>query len=332
MRIFTQGHGYQWPMPSAPISSKQAFTAVEVLDNQPAMRLLDYLGRLDLFELRLELDIDLSAVWCFKQHHQGASFVPRLLKDIRCVQRALQDFHRDEPSDAAKVAKFVIWGSDAEGIWNLGGDLKYFEKLVQQRDYVRLRAYALSCVDLCMANYSSLHAPMIVGAFIAGDALGGGMEAALSCDFVLAEEQAKFGMPEMLYGLFPGMGAYSFLTRRLGQAMAERIIAGGNLYCAEQMREMALIERVAPRGQGREEMNRHLAKMHRRFHANLAVYNARRRVLPITFQEMADIVEEWVSVAMRMSDHDLRKMNRLASAQGRLRAVGRSNGTAKDNS
>jgi DSF synthase len=289
-----------------------------IVDDQSAIRLLTVLSQLDLFELRLELDVDLAAIWCFQQHKAGANFAPRLLKDIRKVQRAIQDFHRDEPSDAAKIAKFLIWASDIEGLFNLGGDLAYFETLVRSRNYDQLRAYALSCIDVCFANYSSLDAPIIVGALVAGDALGGGMESALSCDFIVAEEQAKFGLPEMVYGLFPGMGAYSFLARRLGQSKAESIISNGRLYSASDMHDMALVERVVTPGTGRKEMNRFLTKTLRRYHASLAIYNARRRIIPITFQEMADIVEDWVSVAMGLTDQDLRKMTRLAAAQSRL--------------
>jgi DSF synthase len=190
---------------------------------------------------------------------------------------------------------------------------------VKLRDHERLRAYALSCVDVCFANYSRLYSPMISGALVAGDALGGGMESALSCDFILAEEQSKFGLPEMLYGLFPGMGAYSFLMRRLGQARSEMLITQGNLHSAAQLAEMGLVDRVVQRGAGRDEMHRHLTKLQRRFGASIAIYNARRRTFPITFQEMADIAEEWVSVAMRLSDQDLRRMNKLAAAQRRLR-------------
>jgi len=283
------------------------------------MKLMATLNALDLFELRLEFDFDRAAIWCFQQHQGGMSFAPRLLKDIRKVQRALQDFHRDEPADAAATARFLIWASDIDGVFNLGGELRYFERLVRQRDHERLRAYALSCIDVCFANYSSLHAPMIVGAFVAGDALGGGMESALSCDFILAEEQAKFGLPEMLYGLFPAMGAYSFLMRRLGQAKAERLISHGDLYPAEALYEMGLVDKVVARGAGRREMDAHLKKLLRRFNASLAVYNAKRRSFPISYQEMADIAEDWVSVAMRLSDRDLRHMNRLSAAQGRLR-------------
>lgn len=315
MQISVDGVAYQWPA-----QAQSGAVPATVSDNPAAMRLAARLGGLDLFELALEIDIDLCAVWCFQQHREGGSFAPRLLRDIRAVQRALQDFHRDEPEEAGAQAKFLIWASGIDGIFNLGGDLRYFERLVRLQDHQRLRAYALSCVDVCYANYSGLNAPMIVGALVAGDALGGGMESALSCDFMIAEEQAKFGLPEMLYGLFPGMGAYSFLMRRIGQAKTESLILQGHLHSAAEMAALDLVDKVVARGSGQAEMRRHLGKMLRRFNASRAIYNARRRCFPIGFQEMADIVEEWVGVAMRLTDYDLRKMTKLAAAQsGRLR-------------
>jgi DSF synthase len=319
MHIRIDGRHYDWPAIPRAGASQDSFIPAAIGENAAATKLLTHLNGLELFELRLEFDLDLTAIWCFQRHLAGLSFAPRLLQDIRKVQRALQDFHRDEPSDAARIAKFLIWASDADGVFNLGGELRYFESLVKLRDHERLRAYALSCVDVCFANYSRLFSPMIIGALVAGDALGGGMESALSCDFILAEEQSKFGLPEMLYGLFPGMGAYSFLMRRLGQARSEVLITQGNLHSAAQLAELGLVERVVPRAAGRDEMNRHLAKLQRRFNASIAVYNARRRTFPISFQEMADIAEEWVSVAMRLSAQDLRRMNKLAAAQRRLR-------------
>jgi DSF synthase len=325
MRILMDGNSYNWPVQphnGAPLLPPRFAPPAPVSARAPAVKLAEALGALDLVELKLEIDVDVGAVWCFQQHLAGGSFAPRLLNDIRAVQRALQDFHRNEPASAAEVARFLIWASGKSGIFNLGGDLKYFEHLVTQRDYGRLKAYALCCIDVCFMNYSALHSPMLVGALVAGDALGGGMESALSCDFILAEEQAKFGLPEMLYGLFPGMGAYSFLMRRVGQARAETFILEGNLHSAAELHALQLVDRVVAPGAGRFEMDRHLAKLSRRFNATLAMYNARRRSFPIAYQEMADIAEEWVSVALRLSHTDLRRMQKLAAAQGnRLRSA-----------
>jgi DSF synthase len=320
MKLLVDGRRYSWPSHSE-LRLAPEDVPLAVWNNQAAVKLLAHLAKLDLYETRLEFDFNLSTIWCYWRHRQSLSFVPRLLRDIRQIQRALQDFHYDQPAEAAEVAKFVVWASDADGVFNLGGDLGYFEQLIRDRDYPRLKAYALSCVDACHTNYHGLHAPMLVGFMVAGDALGGGMEAALSGDFVIAEEHSKFGLPEMLYGLFPGMGAYSFLMRRIGQAKAETLITRGDLHSAAELHGMGLIEQVVGRGHGLDAMNRHLRKLRRRFNATLAVANARRRSFPISFQEMADIVEEWVSVALRLTDYDLRKMNKLVAAQMRLRSA-----------
>jgi DSF synthase len=208
MRILLDGTSYQWPAQTelgTPFPAAEHAPPARI--GEPAVKLARLLGDLDLVELQLEIDAAVGAVWCFQQHLGGGSFSQRLLSDIRDVQRALQDFHREQPADAGIAARFLIWASAKPGIFNLGGDLKYFEALVQQGDEDRLRAYALRCIDVCYMNYSALQSPMLVGALVSGDALGGGMESALSCDFILAEEDAKFGLPEMLYGLFPGMGA-----------------------------------------------------------------------------------------------------------------------------
>lgn len=266
-------------------------------------------------ELRVELDPGPGAVWCFQQHRKRPSFTLALLRDIRAVQRLITDFHRDYPEEARRLAKFLIWGSDLKGIFNLGGDLSYFVDLIEQTDVARLRAYGLSCVDVCFANYSGLHADVIVGALVAGDALGGGFESALSCDFIVAESTARFGLPEILYGLFPGMGAYSLLSRRLGQAKAEAIILDGRLHDAAEIHRLGLVEHIGAPSLGRAEAQRHIATLSKRFDAVLSIYKAKRRSFPISYQEMTDIVEDWVSTAMSLSAKDLRKMKKLAVAQ-----------------
>jgi DSF synthase len=280
-----------------------------------AHRLLQLVRGLSLTELRLELDTSVGAVWCFQQHRKRPNFTLSLLKDIRGVQRLVTDFHRDYPQEARRLAKFLIWGSDLNGIFNLGGDLGYFVRLVEQGDVDRLKAYAMSCIDVCYANYAGLHADVIVGALVTGDALGGGFESALSCDFIIADSTARFGLPEILYGLFPGMGAYSFLSRRIGQANAESLMLDGRLHDASDIKQLGLAENVSAAGQGRADMERHLLKLSKRFDAVLSIHNARRRTFPISYREMTDIVEDWVTTATRLSGPGLRKMKKLAIAQ-----------------
>src|SRR3546814_2073117 len=82
--------------------------------------------------------------------------------------------------------------------------------------------------------------------------LGGGFEALMTFDVVVAERQARFGLPEILFGLFPGMGAYSILARRIGHVHAERMILGGKVYSAEEMYDMGLVHVIAETGEGEQ--------------------------------------------------------------------------------
>jgi DSF synthase len=294
---------------------KQSCGSEVTMADTGAHRFLQLVKNLNLSELRIELDSGVGAVWCFQLHRNRPNFTVSLLKDIRSIQRLITDFHRDFPHDARRVTRFLIWASDVGSVFNLGGDLSYFVRLAEMRDIPRLRSYAMACVDVCFANYSGLYADVIVGALVAGDALGGGFESALSCDFIVAEEQARFGLPEILYGLFPGMGAYSFLSRRIGQAKAESMILDGGLLNAAEIKGTGLLDHVSAPSHGRADVERHLTKLSKRFEAALSIYNARRRTFPISYREMTDIVEDWVSTAAQLSPHDLKKMKRLANAQ-----------------
>ena len=74
---------------------------------------------------------------------------------------------------------------------------------------------------------------------------GGGFEHALTNDVIIAERGSRMGLPEVLFNMFPGMGAYSFLDRKIGQKLAEEVISSGKVYSAEEMRESANTVREA---------------------------------------------------------------------------------------
>ena len=77
---------------------------------------------------------------------------------------------------------------------------------------------------------------------------------------MVAERQAKFGLPEILFNLFPGMGAYSFLSRRIGTVKAEEIILGGRIYSAEEMQALGVIDLVAEEGEGERAVREYIAR------------------------------------------------------------------------
>jgi enoyl-CoA hydratase len=90
---------------------------------------------------------------------------------------------------------------------------------------------------------------MPVIAAVNGFALGGGTEFAISCDFIIASENARFGLPEVSLGIIPGFGGTQRLARFVGLPRAREMIYTGNHYSAEQAKTFGLANEVVPQSE-----------------------------------------------------------------------------------
>lgn len=91
---------------------------------------------------------------------------------------------------------------------------------------------------------SLLKIPVI--AAVNGFALGGGCELALGCDFIIASENAKFGLPEVSLGLIPGFGGTVKLTRAVGIRRAREWTMTAEVISAEVALKYGLVNDVVP--------------------------------------------------------------------------------------
>ena len=200
----------------------------------------------------VSFDPELRVLWSYFRHTNSPSFTPELLHDIGAVQRAVGRIYAEQADPQAAPIRYMVWASRLPTIWNLGGDLRLFAHLIRERDRDRLLAYALEVVREGHLNAVNLHLPVITISLVQGDALGGGFEAALSSNLIIAERSAKFGLPEVLFNLFPGMGAHCLLSRKVGLAKTEEMMLSNRLYSADEMYEMGLVHVLAEPGRGEE--------------------------------------------------------------------------------
>jgi DSF synthase len=216
--------------------------------------------------------------------------------------------------------QYTVLTSGVPGVFNLGGDLDLFISLIDSRDRDGLLAYGKACIDVLYRNYVGFGLPLTTVSLVQGECLGGGFESALSSDIVLAERQARFGFPEILFNLFPGMGAYSFLDRRVGRRVTEELLSSGRLYSADDMLAMGVIDYVVESGQGEAEVAALVKRLGRSRNGLVGIAAARRRVNGIAYQELLDVVHLWVDAALRLTSRDLKLMQRLVSRQNDIPA------------
>jgi enoyl-CoA hydratase/carnithine racemase len=138
------------------------------------------------------------------------------------------------------IRAIVLWGG--EKVFVAGADVKEFARMSPQ-DMVR-GATALSGSLDAIAQL-----PQPVIAAVTGYALGGGCELALTADFRVSAEDAKWGQPEMLLGIMPGAGGTQRLPRLIGPSKAKDLIYTGRFVDAAEALEIGLVDVVVPAGQ-----------------------------------------------------------------------------------
>jgi DSF synthase len=270
-----------------------------------------------LKEFEVEYDSLKRILWVFLNPKLVPSFTSSLLAQLYEHDCALTtDEQGNLYRGPQETVDYYIWASRTPRIYSLGGDLAYFAKCIEAKDRKGLMHYAIQCIDtlhLRVCNYRARR--LITVALIQGDALGGGFEAALASDVIIAEEQARFGLPEILFNLFPGMGAYSLLSRRIGSVLTEKLMMSGTTYSAAQCYEMGLVDVVVHEGKGEQAVYEYVHTNRKRRNGVTAIYEARRSVLSVTHQELMTITTQWVDAALNLQGRDLRLMMRLVHRQ-----------------
>ncbi|MES9863470.1 MAG: crotonase/enoyl-CoA hydratase family protein [Candidatus Thiodiazotropha sp. LLP2] len=245
-------------------------------------------------------------------------FTPELLDDIRSFQAYIgQRIAEDHASKNQSDWDYVVLASNDHSTFNLGGDLALFVELIETKDRTTLMNYARACIDGAFGFHSHLNQPVTSIALVEGNAQGGGFEAALSCNVLIAERGTHMGFPEVLFNMFPGMGAYSFLSRRVGSGLAERLIYSGDLYTAETLYELGVVDVLAESGAGVEALAQYVRTAQRRTNANKLLRHVRQTYNQVPYEELLSITTQWVDAALSLKHSEISIMQRLVRAQNK---------------
>ena len=270
--------------------------------------------------IRTESEPDGASHWMYMHNDAAAGerpcFRPELLNDMWSFTSSIT--LRDSERQSGRLRHFVL-ASEASA-FNLGGDLDLFAKLIRGNNREHLLAYARRCIDGVHTLHTGLGGDVRTIALVQGDALGGGLEMALACHTIVAEEGVDMGLPEVLFGLFPGMGAYSFLCKRVSPQLAEKLILDGTIYKSEDMHRMGVVDVLVPKGRGEEAVRDLIRQQQRAPYSHLAMNAVRSIASPVRYDELMAITEVWVDTALSLGEKSLKMMERIVRAQERRAA------------
>ena len=263
-------------------------------------------------QIKTHYDSKNKAGWLLMKGSPRPSFTPKLLKDISdyfdSVKLEMQETNGEKYD-------YLISGSDVEGVFNLGGDLELFGQYIRNIDREGLMEYAMQSIDLVYRNMAHLGVDLTTITLVQGDALGGGFESAISANVVVAERGVKMGLPEVLFNLFPGMGAYSILSRKIGAAAAEKMIMSGSLYSAEELFDMGVVDILAEKGEGELAVYRYINSAKRSKNTLKILRKVKDICDLVSYGELKDIATVWADAALNLTSKNLRMMERLVRRQ-----------------
>jgi DSF synthase len=265
-------------------------------------------------QLKTHYDKKNKMGWLYMNGLPTPYFPPQVLKDIAHYHQHVQlDM---EISEQTKY-DYLIFASDAENIFSLGRDLDLIYQLIKQQNKEKLTLYAKNCIAPLYQHLTHLGSDLTTISLVQGDALGGGFEAALSTDLIIAERGTKFGFPEILFNSFPSMGGFSLLNRRVGTAVAENIMLSGQLFTAEALYEIGIIDILAEKGEGELDLYKFIKGQNPTAQQQHVIRKVKEACNPISYQELFRITEIWVDAILKTTEKDLRMMQRLIRRQSR---------------
>jgi len=264
---------------------------------------------------------ELGVKWYSMDPRPRPCFTMELLSDFKKFGQTLSQ-STDAGNGLQQGAKiqYAVLASQIPGVFSYGGDLSFFIQRIRENSREDLSKYARACVDAMYSCWVGYHRDIVTIALVQGAAFGGGFEAALGNHVIIAEKDSRFGLPEVLFNLFPGMGAYPLLARRLGPGRAEKIILSGRIYTASEFHEMGVVDVLAENGEGEKAVYDYINAVRRKMNAFQSILKIRQRSYPITYDEMIDVAEIWVDAALKLDHKELRLMERLVRSQDRIAA------------
>lgn len=269
---------------------------------------------------RLELDNAQIAARRVASDSAQLSCIEATIKynDVACVTEPLLNelkkfqFHVNQIVEDEKIDHFLIWKSGISNIFSLGGDISFFLDCIEGKRYAAMVEYAQRAVGVLFTNKYKSDSRLRSIAIVNGQAIGGGLEFAMSCNFILAHRSSLFQLPETKFSSFPGLGGFSYLSRKVGEVVARRIIDNNLTLSTSQAMELGIVDAAFDNEGELEKLLLELrARIRNSAYRDVIINEA---IYP-TLDELQSIAKLWVEDFFRIQSHDMYMARRLAAVQ-----------------
>lgn len=271
-------------------------------------------------ELNVKVNTETATIWVGMKPIGRQCFTLSMLMELHDVMHKLNEYGSLDSSNLDSIHYLVLESAHPD-IYNLGGDLEYFSELVKQQDSGKLKDYGIVCIDLIYWVLTGGKRQITTFAKVTGDALGGGFEAALACNYIIAEKHTTFSFPESLFGFFPGMGAYQLLERYSGSIEAERAFTTAKRYSAQELKLMGGITSLVEKGESTQEIKKIIANQEQNPNPYRALHLIKQNTQNITYESLKYSIDLWVDAAMKLNEKQLRMMTLLTRQQKKKGSV-----------
>jgi len=179
------------------------------------------------------------------------------IETLKDIQMGVQ-----EVKEHPEVKVLILTGAGEKAFVAGAGEKAFVAgaDIMEMKEMNSLQAVQFSKLGhLTLRMIQDLDRPVI--AAVNGFALGGGTEIALACDFIYASDNARFGLPEVTLGIFPGFGGTQRLPRLIGKGKAKELILTGKMISAEEAFQMGIVNRIFPQASLMEETKKVAAQI-----------------------------------------------------------------------
>lgn len=266
-------------------------------------------------QIELAYEVAIKTLWITLSPQPKPVFTYDLLCSINKAQSAVFSLWGAPEKYNASPIRFIAFRGKGP-VLTLGGDLDFYLDCLAKNDRAALAEYARASIDSIFWSASNARGTAITLALVQGKAYGGGIDAACSCNVVVAERQSTFTYPEIRYNHFP-ITAVAVLSRRSSPRLAHKILASGDKYSAEQFQAMGLLDATAPAGEGEAYLRNYAAETLAAHSAHLALFTAFNRRAGNLYDELVPLAQMWTDSMMRLNPMQISRLQRLAQAQER---------------